>query len=208
MPHVWPFELQDGDLLIRPLQRRDRRAYEALRRRNRSWLAPWDATDPATAGSQPDFAAVQRWNSRQGREGTSLGLVIAQRGALVGQISAGPIQYGPQSSAAIGYWVDRGHAGQGVAPRATALLIDHCFAQVGLHRIEVNVRPENHASIRVAQKLHLREEGLRRRYIHVDGAWRDHISFALTVEDVLGGNTGRGVLTRFHREFPRVAGAS
>jgi ribosomal-protein-alanine N-acetyltransferase len=46
---------------------------------------------------------------------------------------------------------------------------------------------ENQASRRVVEKLGFREEGIRRRQLHIDGAWRDHICYALTVEDVPGG---------------------
>lgn len=86
-----------------------------------------------------------------------------------------------------GYWVDRDVAGRGVTPTALALAVDHCFFTVGLHRIEVNIRPENQASLRVVHKLGFREEGLRERFLHIDGAWRDHLSFALTADDVPGG---------------------
>ena len=58
---------------------------------------------------------------------------------------------------------------------------------VGLHRIEATIRPENHASRRVMEKLGFREEGLRKRSLHIDGAWHDHICYALTVEDVPNG---------------------
>ena len=36
------------------------------------------------------------------------------------------------------------------------------------------------------EKLGFREEGLRRRYLHIDGSWRDHLCYALTVEDAYG----------------------
>ena len=61
---------------------------------------------------------------------------------------------------------------------------DHSFRVVGLHRLEASIRPENHASRRVVEKLGFREEGLRRRQLHIDGAWRDHLCYALTVEEV------------------------
>ena len=60
------------------------------------------------------------------------------------------------------------------------------FEEVGLHRIEVNVRPENLASLAVVERLGFRSEGTRLRFLHIDGAWRDHLSFALTVEDLAG----------------------
>ena len=63
---------------------------------------------------------------------------------------------------------------------------DHCWA-IGLHRVEINIRPENVASRRVVEKLAFRPEGLRPAYLHIDGDWRDHLSFALTAEEVPGG---------------------
>ena len=72
-----------------------------------------------------------------------------------------------------------------------ALVVDHCFGRLGLHRIEVNIRPENAASLRVVEKLGFRDEGLRPRYLHIDGAWRDHLSFALTTEEVPDGLLAR-----------------
>jgi [ribosomal protein S5]-alanine N-acetyltransferase len=47
------------------------------------------------------------------------------------------------------------------------------------------VRPENVRSLRVLAKLGFREEGLLRRYLEVDGDWRDHLVLAVTTEDVL-----------------------
>ena len=55
-----------------------------------------------------------------------------------------------------------------------------------LHRVEVNIRPDNAASLRVVSKLGMRDEGVRRGYLHIAGAWHDHRSFALTVEDLAG----------------------
>lgn len=200
MPSPWPLELTDGDLLLRPLRRRDRRAFEALLAENRDWLRAWDATDPVGDRARPPFATLLRWTHQQARARAMIPLLITRRGAILGQVSASPILYGPQSSAVIGYWVGSAHAGAGIAPRAVALLADHLFAEAGLHRIEVNIRPENAASLRVAEKLHLREEGLRRAFIHVDGAFRDHLSFALTAEEVATDASGRGVLRRYLAE--------
>jgi ribosomal-protein-alanine N-acetyltransferase len=76
-----------------------------------------------------------------------------------------------------------------------ALAVDHAFAS-GLHRIEVNIRPENKASRRVVEKLGFREEAYHPRYLHIDGAWRDHVGYALTTEDV---SADGGLLARWHR---------
>jgi [ribosomal protein S5]-alanine N-acetyltransferase len=76
-------------------------------------------------------------------------------------------------------------------PTAVALVTDHCFGTVGLHRLEVNIRPENAASLRVVEKLGFREEGTREAFLHIAGAWRDHRSFALTAGEVPEGLLAR-----------------
>ena len=71
-------------------------------------------------------------------------------------------------------------------PRAVAMVIDHCFFTAGLHRIEIAIRPENSNSLRVVEKLEIREVGYAPKYLHIDGAWRDHRIYAITKEEVPG----------------------
>ena len=118
------------------------------------------------------------------RAGVGLPFVMEVDGEFAGQLNVSQISFGSLSTCSIGYWVAERFAGRGVTPTAVALVADHCFTELGLHRVEICIRPENAASLRVVEKLGFRYEGLRRRYIHIDGGWRDHFAFALTVEDV------------------------
>jgi ribosomal-protein-alanine N-acetyltransferase len=120
---------------------------------------------------------------REARAGRALPFTVTYDGALVGQVTVSTVVRGAFDSASVGYWVDERVAGRGVTPTALALVLDHCFRAVGLHRVEAAVRPENAASLRVVRKLGLREEGMRLRLLFIDGAWRDHLSFAVTRED-------------------------
>jgi ribosomal-protein-alanine N-acetyltransferase len=120
-----------------------------------------------------------------------LPFVVTYDDRLVGQVTVGGITWGSLASAHVGYWVDQRIAGRGVMPTAVALVADHCFGTVGLHRIEVNIRPENAASLRVVEKLGFREEGTREAFLHIAGAWRDHRSFALTADEVPEGLLAR-----------------
>ena len=43
--------------------------------------------------------------------------------------------------------------------------------------------PRNTASLRVVEKLELRNEGLAERYLEINGVWEDHFRFAMTVEE-------------------------
>lgn len=194
MPRGWPVALSDGDVRLRPLRRSDEAAWMRLRAVNAAWLEPWDATSPEpVTGRRPTFGQFVRTLDRQARSGTSLPFAIEHAGDLVGQLTVSGITYGSLYSASIGYWVAQHVAGRGITPTAVALATDHCFTALGLHRVEVNIRPENRPSLRVVEKLGFRDEGLRERYLHIQGAWCDHRTFALTTEDV-----PRGLLARWH----------
>lgn len=120
---------------------------------------------------------------KQLRAGTGVPFAVTFDDVVVGQLSVSDISGGAVRSAQIGYWISRDMAGQGVTPTAVALTIDYLFDTMHLHRVEICIRPENHASIRVAEKLRLRHEGMRKSYIHIDGDWRDHVCFAITADE-------------------------
>jgi [ribosomal protein S5]-alanine N-acetyltransferase len=194
----WPVVLTDGEVTLRPLRMRDASAWVESRRRNTEWLRPWEATPPggpSTFGtSRAVFTAMTRRLRADARRGIALPFVIVVGRTFAGQLNVAGIVHGSMDSAHIGYWVDQRVAGRGVMPTAVALAVDHCFRAVGLHRVEVNIRPENVASRRVVEKLGFREEGVRERYLHISGDWRDHLTYALVKEDV-----PRGLLHRWHQ---------
>lgn len=127
----------------------------------------------------------------EARRGRMLPYVIDLDGRFCGQLTIGNVTHGALRSAWIGYWVSREVTGRGVATGALALGLDHCFSRVLLHRVEATVRPENGASRRVLAKVGFREEGLLKRYLDVDGAWRDHLLVAMTVEEIGASVVGR-----------------
>jgi ribosomal-protein-alanine N-acetyltransferase len=192
----WPVTLQHGDVLLRPMRLRDATDWERVRQHNAAWLKPWEATLPSPAGAGPQsYAALVRSMKRQARAGRMLPWLIIyqpgeqarsmrQRPALAGQLTVSNIVGGSAGSAQIGYWVDQRLAGRGLTPTAVAMATDYCFQTLSLHRIEIAIRPENMRSLRVVQKLGFRPEGMRPRYLHIDGDWRDHLIFALNADEV------------------------
>ncbi|GLW55406.1 hypothetical protein Kpho01_34170 [Kitasatospora phosalacinea] len=134
-----------------------------------------------------------RYLRAEAAAGRMLPFVLLHQGRLVGQLTIGGITWGSMCSANVGYWVDEAVAGRGIMPTAVALAVDHCFRDLGLHRVEVCIRPENRPSRRVVEKLGFREEGVRPRYLHIDGDWRDHLVYALTAEEAAD-----GLLRRWH----------
>jgi ribosomal-protein-alanine N-acetyltransferase len=158
-----------------------------MRMRNEQWLAPWEPTSPLSWEERNSVGAWPALHSAlkaAGRRGAMLPFMIVYGGRLVGQMNVSNVVHGALRSCTVGYWVDELVAGRGIAPTALALVIDHCFAVVGLHRVEVDIRPENTPSLRVVEKLGLRREGFYERFLDIDGAWRDHVAFAITFEEL------------------------
>ncbi len=181
-------ELRAGRVGLRPLAFSDARAWTEARRRNADWLRPWEATVPPGDNSAPrSFRALVRDLRRQARERRALPFAVTVDGAFAGQLTVTNIVGGSARWAQVGYWVDRRYAGQNVIPTAVALVVDYCLLELRLHRIEVAIRPENTASLRVVEKLGFPEVGYAKGYLHIDGDWRDHRLFAMTAEECGGG---------------------
>lgn len=185
-------ELSSDRLLLRQLTMRDETEWINLRYANAQWLKPWDPTSPLGAPESITFRQMIVGKDEAAREGTGYSWAIAlpqlhhARPPLIGQVSVSGVQYGAARTASIGYWIDGSHAGFGLMPEACALVVDHCFDDLQLHRLEINIRPENAPSLRVVEKLGFRDEGVRKAFLHIDGAWRDHRTFALNREELSG----------------------
>lgn len=174
---------------LRPIRLRDGAQWSRLRLADRAHLEPWE---PSADVSWEVRHAISSWPAvcsglrGEARKGRMLPYVIELDGQFAGQITIGNVTHGALRSAWIGYWVAKQFTGSGVATAALALGLDHAFGPVMLHRVEATVRPENQASRAVLAKAGFREEGLLQRYLDVDGAWRDHLLVAITIEEVQG----------------------
>lgn len=183
----WPAALAHGRVGLRPLRWRDAGRWSELRLANEAWLTPWEPTSPYgwhERHTRAAYRSMYRAVRLQARQGMSMPFAVLYDEVLVGQLTVSNIHRGALRSAHVGYWVDQGHAGRGVVPVALALVVDHCFGTAGLHRIQADIRPENTASRRVVEKLGFRHEANYVRYLDIDGTYRDHMGFALTIEDV------------------------
>jgi ribosomal-protein-alanine N-acetyltransferase len=191
MVYGWPVTIDEGSVELRPLRHRDEGVWHDLRARNVGWLQRWEATAPDGTGAPMRFSQLVRHYRAEGRAGRMLPWVITVDDQLVGQLTVGSIQWGSLRCAQMGYWIGQEYAGRGTVPTAVAMATDYCLGTLGLHRIEINIRPENVASLRVVEKLGFRDEGLRLKYLHIDGAWRDHRIYAITVEECPDGMLAR-----------------
>ncbi len=181
MKSSWPIEIHGHDISLRPLRFRDRSQWNRVRVENREWLSPWEATIPQSGEESysqlPSFFEMVKILNHEARNGRSFSFAIWHGSQLVGQITLGGVMYGAMRGGHIGYWINRNFANRGFTTQAVEILTRYAFEELKLHRVEINLRPENASSRRVAEKAGYIFEGERPRYLHIDGQWRDHIVF-------------------------------
>ena len=179
-------ELAGRRVRLRTLGEDDYDAWYVVRSRCRDWLVPWEprpAGAPPTPEDRGSFAARCAARERERQIGSGYGFGIFLDGRFVGEITLSSIQRGPFQNAFVGYWVDRELAGQGIVPEAVVVVLRFAFEELRLHRVEVAIVPRNRSSRRVVEKLGLREESVALRYLEIDGAWEDHVRYAITAEE-------------------------
>ncbi len=176
-------KLVDGELFLKPIRFRDKSQWDSVRAINRDWLSPWEATRPNIdhKSALPSYYGMVMQLNRELRalRSISRGIWLNENRdqVLIGQITLGGIIFGAMRGAHIGYWIDQRFANRGYTTRAVKLLTKFGFEQLRLHRIEINLRPENEASKQVAIKAGYLLEGARNNYLHIAGDWRDHVTF-------------------------------
>ena len=159
-------------LLVRPSARWAAEFVAAVRR-SRTLHGRW-VRPPATP-------AAYRAYVRRLRRPTHEGYLVCRRdsGELVGVVNVSEIVQGAFQSGYLGYYAFRPYERQGLMTEGLRLVVRDAFRRLGLHRLEANVQPGNHASIRLVRRLGFRREGYSPGYLKIEGRWRDHERWAL-----------------------------
>ena len=110
-------------------------------------------------------------------------IVLKSSGAIIGQIGITNIIRNVAQSAFIGYWIGNDYLKQGYATEALVLALHFAFEFARLHRISLWIMPDNVASLRMAEKLKLRYEGLAVKALYLGGDWQDTKIFAITSDE-------------------------
>lgn len=99
----------------------------------------------------------------------------AEKNLLIGSVALNNVVRGSFLSAHLGIRLDGERGGRGYATRATRLVVDWAFGEMGLHRVEANMMPRNRRSLRVLEKCGFACEGRSPRYLRINDVWEDHV---------------------------------
>lgn len=176
----------NGDkLYLRAPEINDYEAWATLRAVSRDHLQPWEPTWAEDSLSRDGYRRRLAWFERLRRQehGEAYFIYLRRNDMLLGGITLSNIRRGASQCGELGYWIGKPHAGQGYMTEALAIMVQHCFATLKLHRLEAACLPENAPSRQLLSKAGFRSEGLLREYLKIDGAWRDHQLYARLATD-------------------------
>ncbi len=172
-------------IFLRPPKRRDALKWQKLRMSSKSFLVPWEPSWDASSCSRRAFLRYFKNSNYLANMDRSYSFLIFKIDdkTLLGGINVGNVRRGVAQSASLGYWVDKNHARNGYMKEALQILIPTLFIDLRLNRLEAATLEENKASRNLLKKIGFKKEGVLRKYLKINGTWRDHILYGLLEDD-------------------------
>ena len=200
---AWPpairlVPIRTSRLILRPPVPSDRDRLADAYARSAAHFDPWFPRRPA-GETWPQTAERQIARAHDGLHSGSACRLIAVTGTgePVGSFNLNNLVRGAFQNADFGWSLFEGHTGRGLATEALRAMLNLAFAPrpepdlpadgirtgLGLHRVQANIMPRNGPSLRLAERLGFRREGVALRMLEIAGTWEDHILHALTAEE-------------------------
>lgn len=178
--------LRGERVLLRNPSMGDFSAWADLRAESRGFLKPWEPTWPSDDLTRAAFRRRIKRYQKDIREdaGAPFFVYRASDDRLVGGLTLTSIRRGVTQACSLGYWMGERYAGQGLMADAVRTVLPYAFDTLRLHRVEAASMPENARSIALLEKAGFSREGFARRYLLIDGRWRDHVLFAILADDL------------------------
>ncbi|KAA0930248.1 GNAT family N-acetyltransferase [Streptomyces apricus] len=195
MSRTAPYLAEGPRVGLRPFTPEDGPEFTARARESKALHQPW-LFPPVTPAAYASYAG------RLIDDPTKAGFLVCEKdaggdgegngdgdgedggGRIAGFVNINNIVGGAFLCGALGYGAFAHAAGRGLMTEGLGLVVRHAFGPLGLHRLEINVQPDNAASIALARRSGFRLEGFSPAFLYIDGAWRDHERWALTADMV------------------------
>ena len=177
--------LQGARVYLRAPQLSDWAQWARLRAESRDFLVPWEPTWSADALTRAAFRRRLHRYYRDAREenGYAFFIFLHDDDSLLGGITLTNVRRGVAGSCSVGYWIGKPRARQGFMADALISLYPFVFEDLKLHRLEAACLPANAASKGLLLKCGFSEEGFARKYLKINGGWRDHLLLAILDSD-------------------------
>jgi ribosomal-protein-serine acetyltransferase len=175
--HPFPLEVRDG-LSLELVTAAVAPEWLALVERNLERLARWEPW----AGLSQNLSGIRlylAWQAQSFASGTAVPLQIRLDGELVGSCSARIDK--AEGTAEIGYWIDAGAEGRGIAGQSVRALVEYLLERGDIGRIQARTAADNTRSRALLERLGLEFEGVLRSSQRINGGRADMAMYALIV---------------------------
>lgn len=153
---------------LRNVSKQDRREFLSLMQKSQRLHDPW-ITPPLAPTTFDRYLARTQRDDHEG-----LLVCLNETHAIIGVVNLNNIIRGSFLSASLGYYAGAPYAGMGYMREGLEIAIQNAFREIGLHRLEANIQPENILSIRLVKRCGFYKEGMAKNFLYIAGAWRDH----------------------------------
>ena len=172
-------------VFLRPPKRRDALKWQKLRMSSKTFLVPWEPSWDASSCTRRAYLRYFKNSNYLANMDRAYSFLIFKTDdkTLLGGINIGNVRRGVSQSASLGYWIGEKHSRNGYMKEALKLLIPSLFVDLRLNRIEAATLEENIASKNLLKKIGFKKEGVLRKYLKINGTWRDHILYGLLAND-------------------------
>ena len=172
-------------VFLRPPKRRDALKWQKLRMSSKSFLVPWEPSWDASSCTRRAYLRYFKNSNYLANMDRAYSFLIfkTEDKTLLGGINVGNVRRGVSQSASLGYWIGEKYSRNGYMKEALNILIPSLFVDLRLNRIEAATLEENIASKNLLKKIGFKKEGVLRKYLKINGAWRDHILYGLLEND-------------------------
>ena len=172
-------------VFLRPPKRRDALKWQKLRMSSKSFLVPWEPSWDASSCTRRAYLRYFKNSNYLANMDRAYSFLIFKTDdkTLLGGINIGNVRRGVSQSASLGYWIGEKHSRNGYMKEALKLLIPSLFVDLRLNRLEAATLEENIASKNLLKKIGFKKEGVLRKYLKINGTWRDHILYGLLEND-------------------------
>lgn len=174
-----------GNVILRHPKWADYEDWVELRRTNEEHLSPWEPLWNPNHLTRPSYRArLSRFKKMVNNEkGYPFHVFRETDSKIIGACNITHIERGISQSAKLGYWVGEQYSRQGYARASVRAACRFCFDELGLHRIEAAVRPDNTPSVLLLEAQEFAREGIARDYLKINGQWHDHIIYSRLSSD-------------------------
>ncbi|HEV7629212.1 MAG TPA: GNAT family N-acetyltransferase [Streptomyces sp.] len=171
------FLLRGPRVAIRHVLQSDHAEMTALSRQSTELHRPWvPQRETTTPEAFADYLARFEQPTHEG-----FVICLHDTGEIVGAVNINNIVRGTLQSGALGYVAYAATTGHGYMTEGLGLVVRYAFEELGLHRLEANIQPANTRSSSLVERLGFRHEGHSPAFQLIDGEWRDHDRWAVTV---------------------------